>query len=244
MNDFVVVGTDTDAGKTTFCCQWLTLFGDRSAYWKPVETGPSDSETVRRLVPDAKVHPPLARFRDAVAPELAAQREGRVVPTVAEIVAAVPPSPVVIETFGSPLSPLADGVLQAELIALFNRPIVLVASSAVGAVGRTLQAVAGLREHGLRPIAIVLLGPADEYPAGRIEAFTGVFVRSVIAPSSWDTYGVRSAAEQNVQPFNELGEIVCPGEAASGARLLPSQSAAQPSPTSYPALAQRDRATV
>src|SRR5438105_12569752 len=106
MTGFVVVGTDTDAGKTTFCIQWLAAFGDRFAYWKPIETGPSDSERVRRLVPGATVFAPLARFREPVAPELAATRERRVISDVVGIVASRPDSArsLVIETFGGPLS--------------------------------------------------------------------------------------------------------------------------------------------
>ena len=41
MSGFVVLGTDTDAGKTTFSLIWLARFAAEYAYWKPVETGPS-----------------------------------------------------------------------------------------------------------------------------------------------------------------------------------------------------------
>ena len=51
---FVVLGTDTDAGKTTFALLWLAAFADRWEYWKPLETGDSDSETVRRTAPAAR----------------------------------------------------------------------------------------------------------------------------------------------------------------------------------------------
>ena len=71
MNGFVVVGTDTDAGKTAFSLLFLAAFADQFDYWKPVETGEPDSLRLRRLVPTATVHEPLARFREAVAPALA-----------------------------------------------------------------------------------------------------------------------------------------------------------------------------
>ena len=41
MSRFVVLGTDTDAGKTTFAIRWLSHFAPRYGYWKPLETGPS-----------------------------------------------------------------------------------------------------------------------------------------------------------------------------------------------------------
>src|SRR5580692_1669891 len=110
MNGLVVVGTDTDAGKTTFSLLLLAAFADRFDYWKPVETGAPDSHRVRRLVPHATVHEPVAQFRDPVAPCLAARREGKPMPGVAAIVAAIPKTtkPLLIETFGGPLSPLTD----------------------------------------------------------------------------------------------------------------------------------------
>jgi adenosylmethionine-8-amino-7-oxononanoate aminotransferase len=229
MNGFVVVGTDTDAGKTTFCLQWLAKFSGRFAYWKPVETGLSDSESVRRLVPGAIAFPPAARFRDAVAPELAAAREARQVPGVTDLIVSTPKSiqPLLVETFGSPLSPLTGGVLQAELIAAFGRPIVLVTSSAVGAVGRTLQAVAGLKEFGLRPAAIVLMGPGDAYALDRIERLCGASTFSIATPDAWDVAAVRRAAAANAAELERLLNLL---------NAVPPESTAD--------LIRRDRAAV
>ena len=74
-NDLTILGTDTDAGKTTFALLWLARFADRYEYWKPIETGPSDSATLAELAPSALVHPPLARYHAPLAPPLAARLE-------------------------------------------------------------------------------------------------------------------------------------------------------------------------
>ena len=58
MSRFVVLGTDTDAGKTTFSLLWLARFAPTCTYWKPIETGPSDSGAITRGVPAAVVVPP------------------------------------------------------------------------------------------------------------------------------------------------------------------------------------------
>ncbi len=63
MQHLLILGTDTDAGKTTFALLWLAAFGDHFVYWKPVETGPSDTELVRRLVPGAKIKAPALIYR-------------------------------------------------------------------------------------------------------------------------------------------------------------------------------------
>jgi adenosylmethionine-8-amino-7-oxononanoate transaminase/dethiobiotin synthase len=228
MTGFVVLGTDTDAGKTSFCAQWLSAFVDQSAYWKPVETGDSDTETIRRLVPSATVFAPLARFQAPLAPVLAAAQEGRAMPSISEVVEAVPAAPraLVIETFGSPLSPFTEETLQAELVAALGLPALLVTSSAVGAIGRVLQAVAGMNDYGLRPAAVVLVGPPDAFAAHQIEHHTGTAVFSIRAMESWTAESLRAAAVNN---RDEL------------ARLLRHRSAP---PRAQTDLVARDRAVV
>jgi adenosylmethionine-8-amino-7-oxononanoate aminotransferase len=206
MTGFVVLGTDTDAGKTAFCAQWLAAFPDRFAYWKPVETGVSDTETIRRLVPAATVHPPLARFAAPVAPVLAAAREDRTMPSIADVLVAVPDPlrPLIVESFGGPLSPFTEDALQVELIAALGLPTLLVTSSAVGAVGRTLQTVTGMRSFGLEPSAVVLLGPPDSFAVRQIERHAGLSTFSVQAADEWTPEGVRAAAEVNAGELQRL----------------------------------------
>ena len=43
MNDLLIVGTDTAAGKTTLALLWMAAFSGEYEYWKPLETGDSDS---------------------------------------------------------------------------------------------------------------------------------------------------------------------------------------------------------
>src|SRR5688572_17822476 len=90
MTHFIILGTDTDAGKTTFALLWLHLFGDQWEYWKPIETGDSDSECVARLCPHTTVHPPVIRLMAPVAPPLAARMEGAALPTAYAVADAMP----------------------------------------------------------------------------------------------------------------------------------------------------------
>lgn len=197
MTGFVVVGTDTDAGKTAFSLLFLTAFAESFAYWKPVETGESDTEKVRRLVPAATTHQPLARFIEPVAPALAASRSNRPMPTVADILAAVPlsPKPHLTETFGGTLSPLTDDTLQAELVRSFRLPVVLVGSSAVGAVGRALSAIHGMASFSLRPAVVVLIGPDDDYAVSSIARFADIPVIGLcLPPEEWTPATIAAAA--------------------------------------------------
>ena len=206
MTGFVVVGTDTDAGKTGFCAQFLHAFAGQFAYWKPVETGDSDTETIRRLVPSATVFNPLARFVEPVAPLLAAKRAGVAMPSIAEVIAAIPDSqlPLLIETFGGPLSPFTEETLQAELVAALGLPTILVTSSKVGAVARVLQAIAGMRTHGLLPSAVVLLGPTDAFAVEQIERHAVVPVVSILTSETCDATGLQAAAERYAAEFSRM----------------------------------------
>jgi adenosylmethionine-8-amino-7-oxononanoate aminotransferase len=202
MTDFLILGTDTDAGKTTFALLWLAAFHDRYEYWKPVETGDSDTERVKRLVPKASVHPPLGRFRHAVAPLLAARMEGGLV-LPARAIAAARPAPrhpgcyLLIETFGSPLSPLNENELQITLVQSLAVPTVLVSSSAVGAIGRTLQCLQALARYAVQPAAIALVGRPDEFAAEQIRRhWPGIHVFALQAPTAWDVPGVARAARE------------------------------------------------
>src|ERR1700691_4018903 len=88
----IILGTDTDADKTTLALLWLTAFADAFEYWKPVETGPPDSGKLAELVPAAVVHPAVCWFPQAVAPPLAARLAGSEVPA-ASVLAAARPTP-------------------------------------------------------------------------------------------------------------------------------------------------------
>ena len=210
MSSFVVLGTDTDAGKTTFCLLWLAAFAEEFAYWKPVETGESDANRIAKLIPEAQVLPPLARFKLAVAPPLAARRAGQPISSAIEIARSRPHSdkPQVIETFGSPFSPLNENELQVALVQAFHLPVVLVTPSSVGAIGRSLQVIAALTANGMNTTAVVLIGTNDSYAMEQIQKYAhGVRVFSIRSPESWDREGLRVAADAHRETLNEIRQI-------------------------------------
>lgn len=202
MSSLVILGTDTDAGKTTLALLLLARFTDRLIAWKPVETGESDSERYRQLVPAAQIHPPVMKLKKAVAPPLAARFEGRVIPSARKIAESRPPGRLLIETFGGPFSPLNESELQIDLLQLLDEPSLLVGASTVGAVGRILGMVHALSTTGVRPRGIVLVGPRDEWAEESIGARSGIPVFPIVAPTAfqdsegpWTPKVVRHAAD-------------------------------------------------
>jgi adenosylmethionine-8-amino-7-oxononanoate aminotransferase len=197
MGPWVILGTDTDAGKTTLASLLLAAFPDRLRYWKPVETGPSDTQRLRMLVPTATIYQPVARFQTPVAPPLAAAREGRQVPGPEELLSRLPqpPTDLLIETFGSPFSPLTNDHLQIEFIGRLPAGRIVVTPSTVGAIGRSLQTCYSLAQWGLAPHVVVLLGPDDPYAENELRRrLARTTIHSVQAPVSWDESGLRAAA--------------------------------------------------
>jgi len=210
MRDLVILGTDTDAGKTTFALLWLAAFGDHFSYWKPLESGESDSQKIQRFLPGARVHTVLCHYDEPVAPMLAARHLGQTVPS-AEAIAAARPTPtigrLVIETFGSPFSPLNETESQTELIRRYEASTMLVGSSAVGAIGRTLQCLNALRLESITPVAVVLIGHADEFAEEQIARYSGIPVVSLTPPTAWDETGIRAAAHEQLRALRRLFEI-------------------------------------
>jgi adenosylmethionine---8-amino-7-oxononanoate aminotransferase len=196
MSDLLIVGTDTGAGKTTFAMLWIAAFADEYAYWKPLETGESDSATVRRLVPGANIHEPLRAFKQPVAPLLAGRLQDVAIPTASAIASVRPAfSPLLVETFGGPFSPLNEHELQIELVRAFELPCILVSSSEVGAVGRSLQCLRALACHGIVPGGVVLLGPADPFAMEQIARhWKAGAVWCLQPPKEWDVSAVAAAA--------------------------------------------------
>ncbi len=212
--DFLILGTDTDAGKTTFAALWLAAFSGDYGYWKPLETGEPDSRRIRNLVPSAVVHSSIQHFAEPVAPLLAARQRRVSIPTAEEL-AALRPKPttpgraITVETFGSPFSPLNETELQLAFIKKLGLPSVLITSSAVGAIGRTLPCWNSLRLHGILPAAIVLLGVIDLFAVEQIRRHAGnPWVFALKLPQEWTVPGLRAAAESQRSQLNQIREVV------------------------------------
>jgi adenosylmethionine-8-amino-7-oxononanoate aminotransferase len=216
MSDFLILGTDTDAGKTTFALLWLAAFADRYEYWKPLETGASDTHTIERLVPTATTHPSVARFDEALAPLLAARRQGSTIASATTLAGCrpLPSSPgrhLLIETFGSPLSPLNESELQITFVRATALPSILVTSSSVGAIGRTLQCLESLANRGIAPCAVALLGPPDDFAVEQIKRhWPAVRVFTLQSPGTWDLEGVARGAREQLGVLQRIQSCLAP----------------------------------
>ncbi|MBI4422305.1 MAG: ATP-dependent dethiobiotin synthetase BioD [Elusimicrobia bacterium] len=167
---FVVAGTDTGVGKTTFAAM-LTLALD-GFYWKPVQAGSggsgaargTDTERVRRLtgLPPERFLPEAWRLDRPVSPHRAAELSGARVDLAVLSVLPRVGRPLVVELAGGLLVPLTRSVLQADLVARWRAPVVLCARTALGTINHTLLSVEALRARGISILGAAFVGDAEE----------------------------------------------------------------------------------
>ncbi len=160
----IIAGIHTGIGKTVcsaVICQALGF-----DYWKPVQAGDlenSDTVFIQKNVsnPSCTIHPESYRLRIAASPHYAAQMDGieikkekLVFPTTA--------NNMVVETAGGIMSPLAKNLLNIDLVAHLQLPVVLVAANYLGSINHTLLTWSTLRSREINVLGIVFSGEQVE----------------------------------------------------------------------------------
>ena len=164
-----LVGTDTAVGKTaiaTALLHILTVAGYRPVPFKPVESGvetrPNDATTLlettgRQDIPLSCVCPiPLPH---PVAPAAHASSQSITLATILRHADAIKAygTPIVAESAGGLLSPLAKGLTSLDLAAALRFPIILVARNALGTINHTTLAVSEILRRRLPFLGTILV---------------------------------------------------------------------------------------
>lgn len=159
----VVTGTDTGIGKTVFSAALVAALN--GAYWKPVQaglSGPTDSETVRRLAAADRdyILPEAYRLKTPASPHLAAERDGVELDIARLLQIPAPPrdAPLVIEGAGGLMVPLRRDYLQLDLYARWQRPVVLVASTRLGTINHALLSIEALKRRDIPLLGVAFIG--------------------------------------------------------------------------------------
>jgi dethiobiotin synthetase len=152
-----ITGTDTDVGKTyvaAMIARQLAAEGLRVGVYKPTASGCTEENGVL-VSEDARVlweaagrpgdleHVCPQRFRAPVAPNLAAEAEGRTLD--GELLRSgieywrERSDLVIVEGAGGLMCPLGAEIYVADLVYDFNYPLIIVARNALGTINHTLQ---------------------------------------------------------------------------------------------------------
>jgi dethiobiotin synthetase len=203
---FFVSGTDTGIGKTYVSCLLageLRGLGLEVGVMKPAESG-SNSDA-RKLKAASGSKEPLAlinpyRFKDPLAPGLAAEREGRSV-HLGRIVScyrllAKGKDGMLVEGAGGLLVPLSGPKLVADLASRLGLPLLLVARAGLGTINHSLLSLAEARRRGLKVAAVLLNGKSlrkDLSRQGNAAAIARYGKVPVIGPLSWGSKSLKNA---------------------------------------------------
>jgi dethiobiotin synthetase len=149
----VVTGTDTGVGKTYVSA---ALCGPGTVYVKAAQTGDDDDAAFVRERSGATVHT-LARYPEPLSPERSAARAGVPCITPREIADfAAQFDDVVIEGAGGLLVRFGDGGTIADVAALLDAPLIVVARAGLGTLNHTALTVEAIERRGLRCLGIVI----------------------------------------------------------------------------------------
>ena len=151
---FFITGTDTGAGKTVLTvslAKYLRAQGVNVAALKPIcSGGRGDARKILRAIDGAlpldEINP--WHFKAAIAPSLAARREGKAV-KIAQVAAHARAMQkrfevVLIEGAGGLLSPLGDNFNSRDLILLLDAVPIIVAPNRLGVVNHALLTLEAL----------------------------------------------------------------------------------------------------
>ena len=160
-----VTGTDTGVGKTVACCALLHALAARGIAampMKPIAAGADGGDTnadTLALLAAAGRGPALASevtpvlLREAIAPHIAAAREGRKI-AIAPILAAFErlramDEFLVVEGVGGFCVPLGEGIDTVDLAKALALPVVMVVGLRLGCLNHALLTSQAIRAAGL-----------------------------------------------------------------------------------------------
>jgi dethiobiotin synthetase len=217
----VVTGTGTGVGKTHVAGALLRAWGrthDVIGY-KPIETGvvpPGPhgiGEDSRRLARASTFHVKQGVFRqtfaDPISPHLAARREGRKIDVEridrqAKDLARMADG-VVVELAGGLFTPLATGVVNADLARLLGAyRLIVVAPDRLGVLHDVGAALVAAKNKRLRVSGVVLSAPRTSDAstgtnAGEVDRALGARVLGILPRAKLESEATRCAAGQLLQ---------------------------------------------
>ena len=198
MTRFVIVGTDTNVGKTVFSAALAGALG--AYYWKPVQSGlegETDTMTLARLsgLAAEKLLPEAYRLTTPASPHLAARLDGVTI----DVDRLAPPdlAPLVVETAGGVMTPLTEEVSTIDLLARWRLPVILCARTTLGTINHSLLSLEALRRREIPVCGLVFIGEENEDTQRIIAKMSGARALGrlpFVSPLTVETLGATFAA--------------------------------------------------
>ncbi|MDH5722861.1 MAG: dethiobiotin synthase [Alphaproteobacteria bacterium] len=164
---FVITGTDTDIGKTVFSAGLMLALEGAGAtphYWKPVQSGVSDSidtHTVRTLtnLGQDRFLPESYVFSESLSPHRAAELDDVHI-DIDALKTALPDinGTLIIEGAGGLMVPLTRENLLINLFKKWRIPVILCARTGLGTINHTLLSLEALWSRNIPVHGIAFIG--------------------------------------------------------------------------------------
>lgn len=204
MKTLIVTGTDTGVGKTVVAAMLVLAFD--AFYWKPVQSGltdGTDTATVAALtgISGTRLLPEAYRLREPLSPHRAAELDGVTIDPACLVLPETPPRRfLIVEGAGGVLVPVTRSLLQIELFARWQRPVVVVARTALGTINHTLLTLEALQRRGISVQGIVFAGDENPDTQRTIGEFSGARILGRLpVMKQLNAENLRGAFAQNFQ---------------------------------------------
>ena len=204
----VIVGTDTDIGKTVFSAALAQALD--GYYWKPVQAGlagETDAQTVARLsgLAPFRILPEAYKLKTPASPHFAAERDGIEI-DAGRLRPQDHPTPLVIETAGGLDVPLTRQLLQIDLLAEWKLPVILCSATRLGTINHSLLSIEALKRRAIPILGIAFIGNENADSERTICAFGRVrrLGRLPVLPEL-DSHSLKQAFAANFSVPDLLG---------------------------------------
>lgn len=170
MKGFFITGTDTDVGKTIISATLMLAL--KAHYWKPIQSGESDTAKVRHLteLPGTHFLPSIYSLKASLSPNQAAELENTKI-ELSHCHSLITEHFCIVEGAGGVFTPLADQICLLDLMKLYQLPIIIVSRGTLGCINHALLTLAVLRQHQLPIQGIVFSGELNPRNQADIEKF-------------------------------------------------------------------------
>ena len=178
MRGYVVAGIGTEIGKTVVAAIMVEALD--ADYWKPIQAGgldQTDSDCVRRLAAgsERRIHAEAYRLTEPMSPHAAAAID-QIAIEPNKLTLPQTDRTLIVEPAGGLMVPLAKGLLNIDLIDLWQLPVILVSRYYLGSINHTLLSVELLRQRNANIAGLVFNGDTVPSTRAAILETTGLHV--------------------------------------------------------------------
>jgi dethiobiotin synthetase len=167
-----VTAIGTDSGKTLVSA--ILTKALEATYWKPVQAGePTDTQTIKGLIPDVKIIPELYKLAIPASPHFAASQAGINIDLHELRIPPLETEHLVVEGAGGLMVPLNEKDFVIDIPQFLSLEVVLVVNLYLGCINHSLLAINEINRRNVRVKGIVFNGDLHNDSAEFIAQYAG-----------------------------------------------------------------------